>query len=318
MSTFDRYSIYPSRFGGLVLRDMTDFNWRSATNKSVVIPGGDLHPRAIVNCCADPMATFRTKDFTALGTVNVQTGYGVDTETTAATLLQFQNRVDGAAFATANNSSHVVGTSNKGFLHCTEISAQQDDVQGAQLSMEYVLMSADGVTDPITWSGSGDLTSTPSYVGIWYLGPVYIGTAGSSTSQVKGIQSVNIRTGIVFRAPRADGSVYPQNGSVYSIVPEIRIRTLDVYALTNFLTSPFGHAFANPSTSYLFYFQKGIHGGSREPRASSVHYLVTATTGDDTTDSISVQQIDDAVSEVIIRPTGGISCTANTVIPALI
>ena len=52
MAAFNRYSIYPSRIGDLVFRDLTDFNFRSASNKAVVIPGGDLHPRAIVNCCA--------------------------------------------------------------------------------------------------------------------------------------------------------------------------------------------------------------------------------------------------------------------------
>lgn len=319
---FNRYSIFPSRIGDLVFRDLTDFSFRTASNKSVVIPGGDLHPRAIVNCCSDPMATFSTKDFDAMfssSQVTLQGGYAANTAGgTAASLFQFQARVDGATFSGAGNATHTVGSNNKGFLNITDITAQQDDTEGAKISCEFTILSDDGMLEPITWNTATTLTSTPNFDGIWFLGPVRIGAHGSSTVQLPGIQSVSIKSGVVYRAPRADGCIYPHNGSVYSIVPEIRIRTLDFSQLGIKLAaggiSTFGNAFLNPTTTFLIYFQKGVHGGGRVAAATTQHYMVQATTGDNTMDSISVQQIDDATTEVIIRPTGGITMSVGVAI----
>ncbi len=335
-NAFNRYSIYPCRFGDMLFRDINDFGVRSGSNKSVVTPGGNLDPSAIVNCCADPILTFSTRDFTAAfggsPAVGIRLGYPVNVNSgTAATLIQLQERVDGAAFWGGGTGTHIVGTNNKGFLYVSEISAQQDDTMGAKISLEYALMSTDGMIDPIGWSIVSALTSTPLSDGIWFLGPARMGTHGSATSAIQGVVSVSVRPGLAYRSPRADGAIFPQNGSLYSIVPEIRLRVLDPGALGSAgnaypwlgsnnndyppAASPWGDDFKrNTSNNFLFYFQAGIHGGGRYASTSTVHFMVQASTGDDTTESISVSQVDDAMSEIVIRATGGISMTPNVAI----
>lgn len=319
---FKRFSIYPSNFGGVLLRDLTDIDVKSASKKSIVIPGGDVHPRAIVQCCADPVLSTSTKDFdgvfgglSSAPVVDIKYGYLVDTtlgSPTSAGLIQFQHRADGATFDAAATTSHVVGTSNRGFLHCTGIDAAQDDEEGAKISLEYVLLSTDGMTDPITFSNASALSSTPNFDGIWYLGPVRVGTVGSSTVQLQGVQSISIKPGVDFRAPRGDGNVYPANGSIHAVKPEIRITVMDIGSLNLVYGSLFGRNIA--STAFNLYLQKGAPGGSRVATTVANHYLITAATGDDTTDSISVKGLENGMAELIIRPTGGIVLSANQLI----
>lgn len=320
MPAFERYSVFPCRFGDIVLRDLGSIGFRSASKKSIVIPGGDLSPRAVVNVSSDPIIDMQTKDLAALfaggSNVSISQGYAVNTLTSATspTLLQFQKRADGASFVSSGSSAHQVATNPKGFLHVTELSAQQDDEEGAQASLDYVVMSGDGLTQPLTFSTTS-LLSSALFGGIWYLGPVRVGNIGGSLSSLLGVQSVSIRPGIDFRAPRADGDVFPINGSIHAIVPEIRIVVLDLIAKAGFLSTPWGKALtAGGNTSVNIFFQKGVHGGGRVAAATAEHLVVVANTADETIDSITVNKLDDARSEIIIRPIGLLSLTANIAI----
>ncbi len=309
---FNRYSLYAANLGGLLLRDLYDYDFQSATKKSVVIPGGSLHPQAIVNCCADPRLSFSTKDFTGVfggsPTVSMQAGYAINTgseDPTSAALFQYQARVDGAAFAASGTNSHTLGTSNKGFLYCTDITAQQDDERGAQIKLAYAPLSIDGLTDPVSFNTASTLTSSPLYVGIAFLGPVVLGDPSGSFGSLRGVQSVSIKTGIDYRSPRADGCVFSINGSIHALIPEIRITTKDPAYQSRILANPFGRAFT-AGTAFNIYFRKGVHGAGRVANSAAEHFVVKAQTGDDTTDSISVRELDDATCEIIVRPSNQI------------
>jgi len=317
---FDRYSIYPVKIGDILIRDVSNFDLKSASKKSSVIPGGSLHPSAIVNCCADPMITFGSRDMLGLfaggASIGMQSGYAVNVNAgspTPAALFQMQKRVDGGSYVGAGIGSHLVGTNGKGFLFLDGLVAQQDDEEGAKASLSYVLMSPDGLTSPVSWSATSALTSSPNFNGIWYLGPVRVGTYGSSTTQVEGIQRVEIKAGFTVKAPRADGGVFPVNCSINSIVPEITIRTLHPAGHSSFLGTPWGHAFAGGggSGSFNVFLWKGVHGGGRIAANVAEHMLITASTGDNTTDDIAVNNIDDVTTDIIIRATGGLSILAN-------
>jgi hypothetical protein len=314
---FDRYSLYAARFGGILLRDLFDLSIRSQAKKSVVIPGGDVHPRAIVTCCADPMVQCSTKDLVALfagsPAVSLQGGHAVgpdSAEGNQTSLLQFQVRSDGGTFTAAGTGAHIVAQSSKGFLYVSEIMARQDDERGVTATLQYPLHSLDGTTSPLTVFDATTLTSSPNFNGIFYLGPVRIGQIGGSLANLPGVQSVSIKSGIDYRSPRADGCTFSINGSIYSIVPEIRIETLDLDATTQFLTSMFGHAFI-ANTAFNIYLSKGIHGGFRVSDATAAHMVITAQTGDDTTDEISVSGLDDGRGVIVVRPTNGISFSSN-------
>lgn len=316
----DRYGIYVSRIGDIVFTDLSNYSWRSQTKKSVVIPGGSVHPSFVATCCADPVLVFTTKDLARYlaASGSIQTGYVVDSagaEPTATSLIQFQRRNElGSTFYATGQSAHVVGTSGRGFLHPTEITADQDDENGVQVTFEYLNLAADGMVTPITWSDVATLTGTPAFNSMYYLGPVMIGVHGSSTLEVPGIQSVRIRPGIDFRAPRGDGHVWSVVGSIHAILPEIRITTLSPEGDANILGNPFARAFTSSNQAWNIYFRRGVHGGTRFADNAAQHICVTALTGENTTEEVTVNQLDNARFEIVIRPTGGISMNASQAI----
>jgi hypothetical protein len=320
MSDKKRFSGFPARFGDILVRDLFGARLVSASNKTVPIPCGALDPSAVINSHADPMIMAETRGFDDLfagsNVVSLTAGYAANTSAgtpTAATLFQLQERADGATFT--SGSTHAVGTNNKGFLSVAEISAAQDDTDGAKIALEYYALSADGLTVPISWNGASALTSSPLFDEQWYLGPVYVGDVSGSPTLVSNVQNVRIRPGVNYRPKRGDGNPFAIVGSIESRTPEIRISILD---LDDFYTVLGGFLFGKDIVSIRVncFFVKGIHGGSRYAYNTNNHYRVTATTGDITPDQISFQGTDDGLMELVVRPTGTLTLTANTAIPA--
>lgn len=315
--SFDRYSLYAANFGGILLRDLFDHSYRLGTKKSVVIPGGDVHPRSIVSVCGDPTIRCSTKDFAACfagsPALTLSAGHPVNTSaplSTPAALLQFQARADGGTFYSSAQNFHLVGTNQKGFLHVSEITARQDDERGAAITLEYFAHSTDGVTDPLSVNRSAALSSSPNFGGIWYLGPVVMGPLGSSVVRLPGVQSVSFRTGIDYRAPRGDGNTFSRNGSIHAMVPELRIETLDLDATVQMLTSPHGHLIT-PTTGWHVHFVRGRPGGFRESDASAVHYILSVANGDFATEEVTITGTDDGRGVIVVRPTGGVTLGVN-------
>jgi hypothetical protein len=320
-AAFNRYSIYAADLGGILLTDISDQGVRSNSRRSIVIPGGSVHPRAVVLCCADPVLQLSTKDLAGLfggsPAIGSSFGYGVDTAAASPTdpaILQFQRRTDGGTFEAAGDLDHVVGTVNKGFLHVTDITAAQDDVNGVRVSLDFNLLSADGLTQPVTFSNAAVLTGLPAFDGIWYMGPVRIGTHGGSTTLLPGVQRTVVRPMIAFRNPRGDGQVFATNGSIHSIPAEIRITTADFGSTSWILNNMFGQDQAAAGGNFNIFYWKGVHGGARVAAATAVHYMVTAATGATFTEDVSVREIEDGMAEIVIVPTGGITISANQAI----
>jgi len=319
MSSHKRFSGFPARFGDILVRDLFGARLVTASNKTVPIGSGGLNPQAVINSHADPMISAETREFDNIfagaAAVSIINGYAVNTAAdpaTASTLFQLQERADGATFTAG--STHGVGTNTKGFLTVGEISAAQDDTDGAKIALEYYALSADGLTVPISWSGISALTSTVAFDDQWYLGPVYVGDVSGSPTLVSNVQNVRIRPGLNYRPKRGDGNPFAIVGSIESRTPEIRISILD---LDDFYTVLGSNLFAKDIVNIRVncFFVKGIHGGSRYAYNTTNHYRVTATTGDITPDQISFQGTDDGLMELVVRPTGTLSLTANTAIP---
>ncbi len=320
-SPFNRYSLYAAQIGDRTFRDIGNVSFRTQSRKSVPIPSGDIHPRAVINCCSDPVIGFTTRDLlNALGgspTISPATGYKVDTAgspATAPTLLQFQKRSFGGSFEGSGTSVHTVGTSTRGVALLRSLSCGIDDEQGAQASIEYMPLSVDGYTDPVSWSNASALTSSGLFNGMFYLGPVRIGLIGSSLADFASLQRLEINFGIDFRSPRADGTVFAINGSTYAVIPEIRATFLDHAAKSNLMGRPWGRAFSGSGSAWNFFLRQGEHGGGRIAVDSASHVVITANTGDETVDSLEVNRIDDSNVQVILRPTAGITVATGQLI----
>jgi len=319
MSFFDRHSLYPARFGNIVLKQMFDVGMTTENSKTRKIVAGRLDPSVVITAFADPMVTIRTNDFDGVfagggDVVSIINGYDVNVlggPQTNSTLIQYQTREDGATFKAAGNPDHIVLTNQKGFLLPRDISAEQDSIEGASIGLDYYALSEDGFVKPLIESKT-TLTSVPTFSGIWYLGPVILGA--SFTDQLLGIQSVRVNPGITYQPKRAEGEPFAEVGSIISREPEIKITTCDIKSWESLLGELFGLALTS-TIQVQVYFQKGIHGGRREDYDQALHYRVTAVTGDITPDEIQVTQLEDSRLEITLRVTEQIALTANTTIP---
>ena len=310
MSDFNRYGIYVARVGDVLLRQLGAADVRPGSQKTEVIPGGAVDRAAVITAYADPMISLQTADFACLATLSLTAGYPATTAASAnaASLVQFQDRADGGLFG----STPYVLTTAKSFTAVDEIRAEQDSTEGALISLKQYALSLDGIAAPFALS-QASLTSTPSYGSLMYLGPVWIGDVASTPTQIKGIQSVSIKPGLIYKHKRAEGEPFAQRGSIIARLPEIAIRLDDVGATYTNLLSLFGKDIT-ASIRLNCYFQAGVHGGTRVAKATTSHYRLTAQTGECSTESISVQKVDDATIELVMRPTTTLSGTAGVAI----
>lgn len=318
MSFFDRSSLYPARFGDLLLRQIFDVGMSTENTKTRKIVSGNVDPSTVITAFADPMVSLRTADFDGVfggiapNIVSITDGYAVSTAAgQATTIIQYQTREDGAVFKAAGLPNHIVLTNQKGFLLPRDIVAEQDSVEGANIGLEYYALSEDGFVKPLI-EALTTLTSTPNFSGIWYLGPVLLGS--TFADQLLGIQTVRINPGITYQPKRAEGEPFAEVGSIISREPEIKITTCDIVDWNAKLGELFGLAMTSSLQVHTF-FQKGIHGGRREDYTQPLHYRVSATLGDITPDDIQVQNLEDGRMEITVRAIETISITPNIVIP---
>jgi hypothetical protein len=299
-----RWGVYPSRMGDVLLRQIEGVTINTGQTKSEPIPGGALDRSAIITALAEPTVRFRTGDLDGLwassAKVDLQVGHRVDTvnaTTTAATLLQFQRRVDGAGF-NSGATVHYQITSTKGFAYVDELVAEQDSQEGAMVDVAYAALSTDGLVSPLSIAqDSAGLTSSPLYSGTWFLGPVMVGTVGSATA-LEGITRVRVRPGIEYRVKRSDGAVYGNVGMIHSRKPEVFFRVENVDEFYSRIAAFFGASIP----TVAFYLQKGAGNSTRVPRATASHVRFVASSGEWSPDSFEVAGQDDVGVEIVFRP----------------
>lgn len=329
MGAFNRFSVFPARIGDILLNQLGSADLRTANTKSEPVPGGAISRRAVITAFADPMSTIRTSDMDKIlrggsgsisgsePKIDLRRGYAWSTgDSQASTLIQYQRRVDGGEFHDPDLFLHEVLSANKGYAHITEITADQDDPMGVQATIDLYHLSLDGVVDPVAWSSVSQLAQQPTFNDLFYLADVYVGdfNVTLAPTRLEGVQSVRISTGIQYVPKRAGGSPFATVGSIVRAMPEIRIRTTDLRSVVQLFPkasnvgSLFGYGFrGTPNTDAMApyvkcFFARGVHGGTRVDYATTTHFAISCTAGDQTPDSISATEIDDGLIELVIRP----------------
>jgi hypothetical protein len=300
-----RHSIYPCSFvhagGTLNLAQMENFSISPNSQKSAIIPGGALDRAHIGIASAAPTATFGTRDLvTALTDISVTTGLGL----TGAGTFRLQQRADNSTFLTG--LSHETFTATGGFLRPTQISASQDDNDGAMATFEFVPLW-DGSANPFVHNTGVDFSTAPSpgFTSRFFLGPVYHNSAA-----LDGITQISIDPGVNY-VPRAfNGDPYARKGAIVTRTPTVTFTTANM-AAGNAL-DVFGSAI---STSLDVYLQKGVASSTRVAAGSSVHVKISVAAGDWALDDASVQGNDDGTQSFTAMPTGAISISLASTIP---
>lgn len=321
MSNALRFGTYPCRLGDISFLQMDMARIEPNNRKTEYNKGGTVDRDAVVTAFAEPMARIRTPDFAGVlgggSVVSPTVGYAWDTAgdpVTTSALIQCQRRADGGIFASTVGTAFVA-TNQKGFVCIEEISAQQDSQEPARIELMAYLLSADGVAPPFT-SSISSLTGTPTFSGLWYLGPTWIGDPAGTPTWAKGVVGCTVRPGIEYQPGRFEGRAFAQVGSIIRRRPEIRLTFKDftTYQTHWGATGAFGCEVLAAARINV-YFQRGIHGGTRYDFDEEEHVRFTMTTGDLTPEDFSVEGQEDGTVSVTARLTGTIDHAVDTTIP---
>jgi hypothetical protein len=306
-----RYSLYPASFNGaaLNLSQVASVAHRAGASPFLVRPGGSLDPAAHVLSSARPIASLMTHDLdTVLSLVSLTAGY----DCSSASQLNFQLRTAGGAFTASNSTAHVTQSIEAGFLHITEISASSEGDEPAQCMLEFIALSADG-DNPITDDDDAAINGqpTPAYNNVFFHAPAYLGA-----TQLTGLIGTRVRPGIQHSARLADGGAFPRRtaSSIVARTPVIELEFLNLARIKANITDMILAAF---TSTLAVYFQQGTTDpGGRVAAGTGTHIMISAAAGSWGADNVNVQDTGDATFTATIRPTGVLSMSRTSAIPA--
>lgn len=310
MATAERFSGYPARFGYSTAQTMDIVQMMGAeldagNTKTDVIPSGAVDRLAVLTPRQDPEFRIRTRDLaTTLATVGLQTGRCFD----EASTFFYQERADCSTFEVG--FTHPARRTQKGFMFPDSITAEQDDEEGAVLSLMYRPLKS-GSSPLVEHLADQPLTGVgaPAYVSAFFLGPVY-----HNSAELLGVTGWTLTLNSeVQTAPRSPGGE-PDFASITRRTPEISIRCPKV---DNFDT--FKLAGTPVNTSWAVYLQRADptngQGDGRIAPATASHIKISGTSGDWDTRNLGVEGQDDALMDVVLRPTGALTVSIASSIP---
>ena len=301
----NRYSLYSIKLNNaLSLTQIDRWGIQPNTNRSTIIPGGAIDPAHIGVGSGQPSITFATRDFSALfASASISAGLSC----AATSTFIAQKRTEGGTFDNTSGSTHLTLTCAKGFYYPTQITASQDDNDGAVVEGTFVPLW-DGTNDPIALNADQAINSfsAPAFSSRYFLGPVY-----HAGAEVAGVTSITVDPGIRYEAKAFSGDPFPTHGAIYSREPSLSFTVVDVDAADS-LTALFGSAI---STGLIFYLQKGVASGTRVAVGTSQHVKITAASGDWNMDDMSIQGNDDGTVTFSGVPTTTLALVTNSAIP---
>lgn len=234
-----------------------------------------------------PMFSIATKAINnALGLVGLN-GLAI----AAATDFWIQKFTDGGVRTTGTNSQK--HTFSKGLVCLRNLSVEDRGV--ASLGLEGWAVSSDGVTAPLTVTGSAAMTAPTMLDELFTLGPIKInGTA------VGGVKSLNIDFGLQVMVESGDGDVYPSFVTIQAVQPKLTFRTLSVQKA---LSANIGQFAAQGATDSVFYLRKLAKNGARVADATTEHISFTLDDGLLSMRPIEANGRNPAMVEYLFEPT---------------
>lgn len=295
-----RYSMYSFSSSALTLRQMDGQSFRMNAVKSAITPGGAIDRAHVGLSRANPRGVIQTRD---LATVFAAVSPSTVLPFTSG-VMRLQKRAEAGTFATSTN--HETIDVARGVIIPRNISAAQNDDQGASLDLDIVALydESNAIVDR---TGSVDFSavSTPTFVSRYFLGPIYINSV-----IVPNIERVSIDFGINYGAKGFNGSPYPTEGSIITRAPMITFTSSNASIDTSLglLT----RALAGTLAVYL---QKGASNSDRVAAGTGGHCKLSWSAGEWCTDEIAVSGNDDGTSNFTVMPTSEAAVTLTSTIP---
>jgi len=261
-----RFTTYPAKFDNTVIPDVVSVSPSAAVQKMVLTPGGSISPALVAEVSQDPSAGLTVLDLKSmLALCGFQSALYVST----AGLIQFQQRALGGIFQ--GNGYHVRMTSPAGLLYMESSRAQQDEQSAAAVAMKYQALGTTS-TRPFTVATGQNLLGTPSIARAYKMGPVVF-----EGSQLGGVQSSQVSSGLGCQTKRGDGRTWAITGSLTKAGPTAEIGldnlelagtvgfgTMAISAGTSIYFKQVGYA-DNASAHIKFTFNEGMYEISEMP-----------------------------------------------------
>lgn len=298
----DRYGIYSASFthagGTLNLQQLRRQQITAGSRYRLIRPGGALNPAAYILSQANPVARFVTSDaLTVMATVDIANGLACS----GGHVMRYVKRVPGGGLSVTSSANFTQSTA-KGFLHITRIDVDIDSETGAEVELEYIMLSADG-TNPLTQTAGVDFTSAPAPS---FMSQYFMGGCWSNAVQVPTLRRLTVSPGLNYVARRLDNGVFPQYNasSIHSRQPAIEMNFLNV-AIPQSIGSFFTNALGATVSAYL---QRGTTAADgRIALATTGHKAIDVASGSWTHDNIEVADEDDGSVTVGLMPTGALA-----------
>lgn len=283
------------------LTQLNNYEVVPGTRDSAITPSGAIDRAHIGVAGADSVIRVASRDFVSFFTnMNIATGLNLTGEST----FRWQERQDGGTFLTGTN--HETDTVADGFLRPTQITASQDDDDGALLQCELTPLW-NGSVDPIVHNSGVALGgSAPAFVSRFFLGPVY-----HNGAEIAGVTNVSVDPGIIYQARAFSGDPYPRKGAIINRNPTLTFTVAEMNA-AGAMASIFGSAI---STGVIFYLQRGVANGTRVAAGTAQHVKITASAGKWNFDTAQVTQNDDGSLTFSAHPTTTLALVTNSTIP---
>lgn len=306
MAAAQVFEIFPCSFiytgpTTLNLAQMNSFRCESGGQFSRVRVGGSVYTLANLLNQARPRATFQTADLaTYFGAVSVTAGLKI----TSTATFRLGEREDCGIFMTS--TEHVTVTATKGILWPLSLSAEQDSQNGAVLQSAFMPLY-DGTNDPWVVTDAVDFSGAPAaaFGSQFFLGPVY-----HNSSELAGVTRVSIDFGIDVRGITQTPGPYARAAAIYDVNPMLRFTTkkVDLAAAVDM--------FARAVTSsFAIYLQKGAASSDRVAAATTSHCKISCTAGTIETEDVDGSAGDDAVVNILVRPTSALAISVASAIP---
>lgn len=248
--------------GPVALSEVTQRKINSGIKSMIETPAGHTHPMFRSNQEQMPVIEFGTPELATLLAAAPLMG-GVISGTPLVAWLKKASTGSNVARAT---TQHAKVTVNLGFFHWTSISLPSNGRGEANC---VVTASYDGTNDPLVYATgvalSGNLTATEYFCG----GPVYV-----NGSQIPGVKSINIDSGIELVNETSDGEVWPTFVGLQMTKPSVTITTKENVWGTLGL-----QGLALDGTNGLKFFAKKYSSTARVANATTSHIKFQAIDG---------------------------------------
>ena len=218
---------------------------------------------------ADPKFSFETSDIAGvLAGISLTSGLSVSG---GSLVLPYNKRANGGTFAGAGANFELAATDALTVIQ--QISAQQDG-DGAMATLETTLLSADGLSDPVTATG-GSTLSSESFNLEFAMGPVTV-----NGSQVPAIVGFTVTPGLTLLTKRYNGGIFPTQVFIQTIDPTIQITFEDFDALATY------GPFFTELSSVVCFLRKRADGGVFVADATAEHIALSMGAGMSVNDNL--------------------------------